>query len=89
MPAYNYHSGLFYANGDYASCHAPPNFMPQPFNPTTAGDWPNRISFRSLHTNGLNFCLADGSVRFISQTIDKNQYRGLCTRNVGEQVQLP
>jgi len=48
------------------------------------GDWPNVYSFRSRHTNGANFALADGSVRFISQAIDITTYRNLSTYSGGE-----
>jgi len=82
----NYHTAAFYANGDYASCHAPLNFFPNPPDPA---NWPRVMSFRSRHTSGVNFCLADGSVRFIPQSINRLQYQQLCTRNGGEPAQLP
>ena len=28
---HNVHSAAFYSNGDYASCHAPLNYFPDPF----------------------------------------------------------
>jgi len=37
-------------------------------------------AFGSLHPGGANFALVDGSVRFISQTIDMIPYRALSTR---------
>jgi prepilin-type N-terminal cleavage/methylation domain-containing protein/prepilin-type processing-associated H-X9-DG protein len=86
LPDQNWHSAAFYANGDYASSHAPLNFFPTPPDP---GNWPRVISFRSRHPNGANFALADGSVRFIQQSIDRLQYQQLCTRAGGEVVQLP
>ena len=83
IPAENHHSAAYYANGDYSSCHAPPNFFPKPPTPDY---WPNVISFRSLHPGGVQFCLADGSVRFVTQTIDHNMYRAFSTRSGGEVV---
>jgi prepilin-type N-terminal cleavage/methylation domain-containing protein/prepilin-type processing-associated H-X9-DG protein len=50
------------------------------------GDWPNVYSFRSRHTGGANFCLADGSVRSVSQSIDLNTYRALGSWTGGEVV---
>jgi prepilin-type N-terminal cleavage/methylation domain-containing protein/prepilin-type processing-associated H-X9-DG protein len=86
VPRFNYHSAAYYSNGDYSSCHLPLNYMPNPPDPA---NWPWAISFRSMHTTGANFCLADGSVRFVAQAIDMAQYRGACTKAGGEVTQLP
>ncbi len=40
----------------------------------------------SYHTGGAQFCLADGSVRFISENISMTTYRRLATRDGGEVV---
>ena len=42
--------------------------------------------FYSYHPGGANFGLSDGSVRFISETIDPRTYRSLSTINGGEIV---
>ena len=42
------------------------------------------ISFGSWHTGGAHFTMADGSVRFISENIDLNLYRGLGSVKGGE-----
>ncbi|WP_254510804.1 DUF1559 domain-containing protein [Anatilimnocola floriformis] len=86
LPTQNVHSGAFNANGDWAVCHAPPNYFPKPPTPT---DWPNVISFRSLHPGGLQFTLGDASVRFIQQNINYDLWRALSTRAGGEAVQVP
>ncbi|MCA9033548.1 MAG: DUF1559 domain-containing protein [Planctomycetaceae bacterium] len=39
---------------------------------------------RSYHTGGTQVCLADGSVRFISENIDFNLFQGLGSSNGGE-----
>jgi prepilin-type N-terminal cleavage/methylation domain-containing protein/prepilin-type processing-associated H-X9-DG protein len=44
----------------------------------------NDVPMGSMHPGGANFALADGSVRFISQTIDMATYRALASRNGGE-----
>jgi len=86
VPEQNIHSAAYFANGDYASCHAPLNYFPKPPTPSS---WWNVISFRSLHPTGAQFCLADGSVRFVTQTIDYTLYRQLSTKANGENAQLP
>lgn len=44
------------------------------------------VSFGSYHTGGAVFGFADGSVRFISESIDIQTYRALGTRQGGEVV---
>lgn len=46
-------------------------------------------AFGSLHPGGANFALVDGSVRFISETVDMTVYRALSTRAGGEVAQVP
>lgn len=45
--------------------------------------------FGSYHPGGANFALADGSVRFLPETIDMDNYFGLASRNGQEVVALP
>jgi prepilin-type processing-associated H-X9-DG protein len=45
--------------------------------------------FWSMHSGGLNFAFADGSVRFLSYGINPIVQRALATRNGGEVVQIP
>ena len=42
------------------------------------------IAARSRHPGGVNVALCDGSVRFISETIELDTWRGLGSRNGGE-----
>jgi prepilin-type N-terminal cleavage/methylation domain-containing protein/prepilin-type processing-associated H-X9-DG protein len=48
----------------------------------------NDVSFGSQHTNGTNFCFSDGSVHFISISIDMNTYVSIASRNGGESLGL-
>jgi prepilin-type N-terminal cleavage/methylation domain-containing protein/prepilin-type processing-associated H-X9-DG protein len=43
-------------------------------------------AFGSRHPGGANFLVADGSVRFLKNSINLNNYRAICTRNGGEVV---
>ena len=45
----------------------------------TPGDWLGRNGFRSRHTGGSQFALADGSVRFLSENMALGLYRALAT----------
>ncbi len=45
--------------------------------------------FKSRHPGGANFALADGSVTFLSETIDFVLYNNLGTRAGGEPVLAP
>jgi prepilin-type N-terminal cleavage/methylation domain-containing protein/prepilin-type processing-associated H-X9-DG protein len=49
------------------------------------GAW-NILAARSRHTGGVNVALCDGSVRFVSQGIDINVWRGLSTTRGGETI---
>lgn len=84
VPQQNDHSAWAFSNGDYASCHAPLNYFT--YNPIGANLWPEKISFRSRHPGGAQFCFADGSVRYIRQTISHPLYRALSTRKGGEVI---
>lgn len=86
LPEHNEHSAAFYANGDYCSCHGMLNYMP---SPPTPRDWWDVMTFRSRHVGGAHFALADGSTRFISDSVDYFLYRKLCTKNGGEVVSVP
>ena len=43
-------------------------------------------AFRSTHTGGCNFVFADGSVKFLRQSVDMVTYQALGSRNKGEVI---
>ncbi len=73
-----------YATNAYSTCAIPPN---QKWS--DPGWWPNTQSFRSWHPKGLYFTMADGSVRFVSDSIELSVYRALATIDGGETVDVP
>ena len=70
---YGYHSTTSYWHS------APPNSRSCMFPPSRISTTAN-----SRHAGGVNFGLADGSVRFIKSTINLQTWRALGTRNLGE-----
>ena len=82
----NVHSVAFYSNGSYLHTDTPLNYFVYPPEPL---DWPNIMGFRSLHPGGAHFALADGSVQFVSESIDYDLYKALSTKAEGELAMLP
>lgn len=61
-------------------------------NPAQYGVWPGGVAvntFGSHHPGGATFALADGSVTFLSESIDLALYRSLGRRNSGQAKQMP
>jgi prepilin-type N-terminal cleavage/methylation domain-containing protein/prepilin-type processing-associated H-X9-DG protein len=73
-------------NACFANCAFPPDWLNNakiPGGPcNTLGQW----AFRSFHPGGANFAMADGSVKFVKNSVNLVTYRALGTRNVGEVV---
>jgi prepilin-type processing-associated H-X9-DG protein len=47
------------------------------------------VTSRSYHEGGVNTCLMDGSVRFVSDSIDLQLWQDLSTRAGHEYVAVP
>ncbi|MCR4411823.1 MAG: DUF1559 domain-containing protein [Thermoguttaceae bacterium] len=77
----------------WATTAHPINYMNQSLiaNPPTPANprWDESIGFRSYHPGGANFLLGDGSVRFLSETIDGVVYRGMASRTGAETITIP
>ncbi len=91
IPSMDVHCDWVFFNHVTGTCAIPLNSGMLPGQPgyNNSTDWPDLYSFRSRHTNGANFGMADGSVVFINQGIATNVYQGLSTWNDHEVVSLP
>jgi prepilin-type N-terminal cleavage/methylation domain-containing protein len=78
----DYHSAAYFADGTWASCGIPLNLWIENYRYEIKEQfWAQAHGFKSNHPGGSQFAAADGSVIFISQTIDHRQYRSMCTRD--------
>jgi prepilin-type N-terminal cleavage/methylation domain-containing protein len=79
-------------NGAAGTCAIPMNVGNKICDPdcgftnAQAGRWPTRYSFRSAHPGGCMFANADGSVRFVRESIPLATYRAMATRAGGEVI---
>ncbi len=69
------------ANQTIGSTAVPLNYKVRPAN---VENWTRQYTFRSNHPGGSNFGMADGSVKFVKNTINFNIYQALSTRANGE-----
>jgi len=78
---------LFLHNFPLSSQIIPINIMESAAagTPDANQNWWRTCGYKSFHPNGANFGLADGTIRFISRTIDFRTYCNLGTRDGGEQ----
>lgn len=89
LPDYIAWNAWAYPNGSIGTCAIPPNTgVSIPPLGAAAGftSWPTRYSFRSMHPTGLQFAMADGSVRFVRDSIPLGTYRAYATIAGGEIV---
>ena len=82
-------AGFSWCYGDFvcaAYCHAQEPNGSIPDGVVSMTGW-GIVTARSNHPGGVNSLMADGSARFVKQTIDRAVWRGLGTRNGGELVE--
>ena len=72
---------------NYDSCTATVPAWPTRQTCATFFNWNTSSGFKSKHPGGAQFVLADGSVRFISENIDYQNYQRLGDRRDGEAVE--
>jgi type II secretory pathway pseudopilin PulG len=77
-----------YSNNSYSTCASPPNVVPKSVSNYSSDRWENVLSFRSAHAGGVHMALADGSVLFITETIDLPVYRAAATIRGKEPIDL-
>jgi prepilin-type N-terminal cleavage/methylation domain-containing protein/prepilin-type processing-associated H-X9-DG protein len=80
-----YFNSLWFATTcpiNYCNCPGESGFATCPCNKGTGG-WSCDMGFKSKHPGGATFCLADGSVRFLADTIDYSTYQRLGDRRDG------
>lgn len=73
----------FHSNSAAATCAIPLNWG---MLERDENDWTNNNGFMSRHAAGANFALADGSVRFVSESLDLQVYRAIATIQGAEVV---
>jgi prepilin-type N-terminal cleavage/methylation domain-containing protein/prepilin-type processing-associated H-X9-DG protein len=78
------HSDNAIATTSYAPNATQANGQPYP-----PDQWWNRYAFTSNHSNGVQFAMADGSVAFITNSVQLTLFRALGTRAVGEVATVP
>jgi prepilin-type processing-associated H-X9-DG protein len=78
----DYHSAALFSDGDWSTCGNPINFFVGPAEETIikVQKWQEARGFKSKHPGGAQFVMADGSVQFITETVDHNEFRAMCTR---------
>jgi prepilin-type N-terminal cleavage/methylation domain-containing protein/prepilin-type processing-associated H-X9-DG protein len=88
IPAHYIWNGAFCPNFPVVSMSIPPGLMKESDNGQSTNWW-RASGMKSYHPGGMNVAMGDGSVRFVTKTIDHPTYAALGTRSGGEAVQAP
>ena len=84
---YSWYYGYSYYSLSFSTL-LPPNDRLTKNHECTAGSTRGVGAARSRHPGGVNVCMADGSTRFVSETINITIWRGASTVQNGETVSL-
>src|SRR4029079_4062833 len=89
LPDYDNHSTAFYGTVAWCSCNILLNNLLN-VDPSTLNlnFWAEQQGFRSRHPGGAQFCMVDGSVRYVAESVDNQTYRVACSRNGDESLPL-
>ena len=83
----NAHSSTSVPINTMTTCNSPYKRINPPFPTCTAqNNWNSAWGFRSSHTGGAHFLLGDGSVRFLSESLDYATYQRLGGRADGNPI---
>jgi prepilin-type N-terminal cleavage/methylation domain-containing protein/prepilin-type processing-associated H-X9-DG protein len=84
--AQDFHSAAYFSDGDWATCGIPLNFfiIPEPTMANRQQWWQHGRGYKSMHPGGAQFVMADGSVHFLSESINHDTYRAMSTRAGGD-----
>src|SRR5205823_10217538 len=80
--------GAKWINGHYADANYNHHLLPNDprWDCSNASHNPGQAAARSLHAGGVNVLLGDGSVRFVTNSIEPNTWQALATRAGNEAV---
>jgi len=91
-------NGFYHWNSLWVATTAPLNFpincyneppVPSPASPpgcNNANNWTTSQGFKSVHTGGAHFVMCDGSVKFLTDSIDYTNYQRLGDRRDGQLI---
>lgn len=88
IPSLDDHTSWPYSNNSCATCGIGPNAKRTNGQEYASSDWPNVYSFRSRHSGGLHFALADATVRWVSDNIPIATYRAMASIRGSETLNI-
>jgi prepilin-type N-terminal cleavage/methylation domain-containing protein/prepilin-type processing-associated H-X9-DG protein len=80
------YNAWYWFNGTTATCAIPLNYRNPASIIPAANDWTYTYAFRSRHAVGANFCMCDGSVKFINNNIAPDLYKAQATIDASELI---